>query len=62
MAESLTEFDFRNQTRPVKNRNDGARISNLNKNDVLINCVFEDCKSLHDLFLRGKRVSSNLST
>lgn len=60
MAVSLADFDYKKQTREVKNRTDGARISNLNKNDALVSCVFEDGKTLHELFLRGKRISSKI--
>ena len=57
MVKNHKEFDYNNQTRLVKDRNDGARISNWNNKDTLISKCFEE-KTLYDFFLRGQRVSS----
>ncbi len=57
MVKNHKEFDYNNQTRMVKDRNDGARISNWNNKDTLISNCFEE-KTLYEFFLRGQRVSS----
>ena len=57
MVKNHKEFDYNNQTRLVKDRNDGARISNWNNKDTLISNCFEE-KTLYEFFLRGQRVSS----
>lgn len=57
----MADFDFNKQTRILKGRSDGARISSWNENDSLISSCFEDGKTLYELFLRGKRVSSIFS-
>ncbi len=42
-----------------KGRTDGARISNLNETDKLFTYYYEDGKTLYELFLKGKQLSSN---
>lgn len=53
------KFNFDNQSREVKGRNDGARISNLNKTDNLISYYYEDGKTLYEIFLKGQAFSNN---
>ena len=51
-------IDFSNQTREIEGRVDGARISTLNETDNLLSYYYPDAKTLYELFLKGKEVSS----
>lgn len=55
----LDIIDHREQTREVKNRDDNARISNLNKTDILLSNCFQDGKTQYELFLRGLKRSND---
>jgi len=51
-------FDFKNQTRLVEGRKDGARISSINHTDLLPTNYYADVKTLYEVFLKGKEISS----
>jgi len=55
----LDTIDLKNQSREVKNHEDGSRISNINNSDILLSNCFQDGKTLYELFLRGKKISNN---
>lgn len=56
---ALDFIDHRNQTREVKDHEDGVRISNMNKSDILLSNCFQDGKTLYELFLRGVKMSND---
>jgi len=51
--------DYKNQTREVAGRTDGARISCLNETDKLFTNYYEDGKTLYEIFLKGKELSND---
>jgi len=55
----LDIIDHRDQSRLVKDRDDEARISNINKTDILLSNCFQDGKTLYELFLRGLKRSND---
>lgn len=55
----LDIVDHRDQSREVKDREDGARISNINKTDILLSNCFKDGNTLYELFLKGLKRSND---
>jgi long-chain acyl-CoA synthetase len=47
------------QTREVQGRTDGARISTLNKTDKLFSYYYEDAMTLHELFIKARKLSDD---
>lgn len=52
-------IDYKMQTREVEGRTDGARISNLNETDKLFSYYYEDAKTLHEIFLKARKISND---
>ncbi len=51
-------IDFKNQTRLVGSRIDGARISSMNPTDQTLTYHYPDAQTLYEIFLKGKEISS----
>jgi len=52
-------IDFNNQTRLVKGRKDGARVSTMSKSDELLSYHYDDAKTMYELFLKAQQISKN---
>lgn len=51
-------IDYKNQTREIEGRTDGARVNVLNPNDKLLSFYYEDAKTLYEVFKKGHQLSS----
>lgn len=55
----LSIIDYKNQTREVAGRTDGARISTMNKTDKLYSYYYEDAQTLYELTLKARKLSND---
>lgn len=54
-------IDYKNQTREIEGRSDGARMNVLNPDGKLLSYYYEDAKTLYEVFKKGQQLSSKNS-
>lgn len=57
--QNTDSIDFNNQSREMEGRVDNARINTMNKSDELHSFFYPDCQTLHQVFLKGKKLSND---